>query len=160
MKKIVSIALILLLTAELTGCEAIQRKFTRKKKNTVVKPRFYREGMSETRSNLELYMVHYMYWKTWHEELIAKAGENAKRDIMSCNEVITNLMDMRKRLVKEKAKELDSYIDQVRTITDRIKQGNVTDMRMGRVKQDLDKIRARIIRNFYYKKITDYIRLD
>lgn len=160
MKRIISAILISMLILELAGCEAIQRKFTRKKKREPITPRFYHEGVSETRPNLELYMMHYMYWQTWHEDLIAKAGTNAKRDAMACDEVIGNLTDMKKRLKDEKAKELDTYIEQVRKITGEIKSGGSTLMRLGFLKQRLSNIKGRIVRKFYYKKIRDYIKPD
>ena len=107
MRKIISIVLISILAMQLAGCEAVQRKFTRKKKRGPITPRFYQEGMAETRPRIELYMMHYMYWKTWHEDLVVNAGKNAKRDKMACEELIANLNDMKKHLVNEKAKELD-----------------------------------------------------
>lgn len=160
MKKTISIALVFILLVGLTGCEAVQRKFTRKKKHEPIKPRFYQEGVSETRPNLELYMMHYTYWKTWHEDLVANVGVNAKRDAMACGEAIGNLLDMKKRLTQEKADELDRYIGEIKKITNEVEKGGLSDMRAGFIKQKLDKLRARIVRRFYYKKVREYIKPD
>lgn len=160
MRKIVSIVLILALALEFTGCEAVQRKFTRKKKREPIRPRFYQGGMAETRPNLELYTMHYVYWKTWHEDLVDNAGTNSKRDTLACTEVIGNLIDMRKRLKEKKAKELDAYIEKVKKITDEIRSGGFTSVRLGFLKQKLDNIKGRIIRKFYYKKVRDDIKPD
>ena len=159
MRKIISIALIFLLLTELTGCEAIQRKFTRKKKREPLTPRFYEEGAtSETRPHVELYIMHYTYWKTWSEDLAVKAGENSKRDVLACNEIVGNLMDMRKHLIEDKAEELDVYIGQTREITDEIKKGRVNYIRLGLLKRKFDNVRMRILKNFYYKKVRNYIK--
>ncbi len=160
MKRAVSIILILFLALELTGCEAIQRKFTRKRKKEAIRPKFYQEGMSETRPRLELYIMHYAYWKMWHEDLVEKGGDNTKRDAMACDEIIGNLTDMRKHLMEEKAKELDIYIEQTKKFTSEIKSGTANLMRLGFIKQKLDNLRARIVRKFYYKKVREYIKLD
>jgi hypothetical protein len=161
MKRILPVVLIIFAVAELSGCEAIQRKFTRKRKRTPIAPRFYQEGEVDTRPNLELYMMHYMYWKTWHEELVAKAGENSKRDRLATGSVLTHLEDMKKYLVEEKAAELEGYIEQVREMTRLINSSSgSTDMKMGYLRQRMDNIRARIIRNFYYKKVMDHIKPD
>jgi len=158
MKKAISIFLIVIAALELTGCEAMQRKFTRKKKRTPIRPRFYQEGAAETRPHLELYMMHYTYWKTWAEELVAKAGTNNKRDLLASREALGHLRDMRKYLSEEKAKELDIYIENTRNITDQITEGGgAPEMRIGYLKQKLDNIRARVVRNFYYKKVRDDI---
>lgn len=160
MKKIISIVLILLLTLELAGCEAVVRKFTRKKKREPLRPRFYQEGMSDTRPHLELYMMHYMYWKTWHEDLIVHGGSNAKKDRMACAEIMSNLADMRNNLVEEKAKELDEYMADVKKITDEIKDSGSSVTRLGYLRNRLGTLKARIMRNFYYKKVREYIKPD
>ena len=161
MKKAFLILLVLTTISGLTGCETLQRKFTRKsKEREPAKPRFYSEAMSETRPNLDLYMMHYVYWKTWQEELMVKAGQNAKRDSLAVSEAIGNLLDMKKYLLDEKAKELDTYIEQVKKITDEIASGGATAVRLGSLKQKLGNIKARIVRRFYYKKVIDYIKPD
>ena len=157
MKRFVAVVLVVFLALELTGCEAIQRKFTRKTKRKTIRPRFYAEGLDETRPVLELYMMHYTYWKAWHGELVTKAGENSKRDAMAITNALSHLNDMKKYLQEEKAEELNGYIEQTKSVTDRIARGG-SEMNLGNYKQRLDTIMARIIRNFYYKKVREYIK--
>lgn len=161
LRKIIVIFLVASLISGLTGCETLRRKFTRKRKAKPVRPMFYREGESEmTRPPLELYMMHYVYWKTWMDDLINNAGVNKKRDKRASNEAIGNLLDMRKRLTEEKQKELDEYIDEVRRITDKIQTGILNEARLGRLKQELDKVKSRVVRKFYYKKVREHIKQD
>jgi len=154
--------LIVVLIAGLTGCEAVQRKFTRKKKSKPVRPMFYKELDDEEsrRPPAELYMTHFTYWKTWMSELIANAGKNKKRDIRACNEAMANLEDMAKYLTGEKKEELKTYIEELSGIADQIKGVAVNKARMSRLRQQLDKSKARIARKFYYKKVKEHIRKD
>ncbi|MEE8359602.1 MAG: hypothetical protein V3S04_01590 [Candidatus Omnitrophota bacterium] len=159
MKRFMAVVLILFLAFELTGCETIQRKFTRKTKKKSIRPRFYTEGLYETRPALELYMMHYTYWKSWHEDLVTSAGRNSKRDAMAITNALSHLNDMKRYLLEEKAEELNKYIVQTKSITDRISKGG-SEMNLGNYKQRLDTIKTRIIRNFYYKKVREYIKED
>ena len=159
-KRLISIALIISMASAVTGCEAIQRKFTRKKKREVLRPRFYQEGEADTRPHLELYIMHYTLWRSWQTELLTGTTENAKMRRMSCNELIGHLMDMKKHLVREKADELQLYINEVVKVTDRIKTGSSTIMETGHLKHNLEKLGARIERKFFYKDIKKYIKSD
>ena len=101
--------------------------------------------------------MHYVYWKTWQEDLINNLGLNRKRDLLACSEIMTNLKDMRKLLIEEKAVELDPYVKEMQAITDSITEGSMTTIREGLVKRRLDTLRARIVGQFYIKKIQEYI---
>ncbi len=161
MKKFLAVALIIFFSAHLAGCETIQRKFTRKRKRKPVRPRFYQQGQDRARPNLELYMMHYTYWKTWQKDLVSDAGINNKRDRLAADEISSHLNDMKKYLKEDKAKKLDKYIKDVNNITFQIARGgSAVKMRLGFLKQRLDNLTARIARNFYYKKITDDIKPD
>jgi len=160
MKRLLSMLLVLSLAIGLTGCESIQRKFTRKKKHKPQAPKFYQEGAQETRSNADLYMMHYIYWKTWHEDLATNAGTNAKRDRLACNEVINHLKDMKGYLLKDSAIELGGHIESIEKIASEINTGGSTAMRLGILKKKLGDIQMRIMKNFYYKKVKESIRLD
>ena len=147
-KKIIALALTIFLTTSLTGCEALQRKFTRKKKAKPIRPMFYKEvdGVSASRPAAELYMTHYVYWKTWMNDLIQNAGKNRKRDIRAANEAVANLDDMKEYLTGEKKEELEGYITELRKVATQVKGVSVNAARMSRLKQELDKIKARVAR--------------
>jgi polyhydroxyalkanoate synthesis regulator phasin len=159
-KRAAVLALVMLISAQITGCDSIQRKFTRKTKRKTISPKFYHEAGGETRPNLELYMTHYTYWKTWHEDLVKDGGRNAKRDKMAISEVLGNLHDMKKSLTDEKARELQVHIDETKALTDRVAAGAVTTASLENLKRKLDNVRARIVRKFYYKKVAEYILPD
>ena len=160
-RKIINIILIASLITGMTGCEALQRKFTRKKKAKAVRPMFYRKGEGETtRPPSELYITHYIYWKAWMDDLINNAGTNKKRDKRACDEAVSDLLDMKKYLEGEKKEELDKYINETRKLTDKIAAGSLTKMRLGRIKQQLDGVKRRIMQKFRYKKVKGFIKSD
>ena len=156
-KKLITTILVLSVLGSLSGCETIRKKFTRKKKAKPVRPMFYMEEEEVTRPPMELYSMHYIFWRSWTKDLVASAGENAKRDRRAAGEIIANLIDMEKYLTGEKKEELAKYIEDVKVITDKMIAGNVSEPRMGRLRQQLDKVARRITNKFYYKKVRDYI---
>lgn len=158
LKRPVPIILIISMLMSTTGCEALRKKFTRKKKAKPVRPMFYKEEEGEAaRPPVELYITHYVYWETWMDDLIANAGKNKKRDKRAATEAIGNLMDMKKYLSDEKKEEIQGYIDKVSVVTEKMLAGSVSKSRMGKLKQDLDRVRRVIVRKFYYKKVKDHI---
>ena len=161
MKRFFLILLVFLLSLDLAGCDTVARKFTRKRKRETIRPVFYREGMDNTRPHIDLYMSHYTYWKSWNDELAANAGRNSKKDRMAAAGALSHLADMRKNLIEEKAKELDVYIAEVSEITQEMLQvGSGSAARLGRLKGRLSTVGARIVRDFYHKKVREYILPD
>ena len=90
MKRIFSFLLALSIAISLIGCDAVQRKFTRKK--TVVKqPHFYQLKKYTKKPSPELYKQHFAYWASWQETLIQFIGENHKKDKQCIEEALGNL---------------------------------------------------------------------
>ena len=79
MKRWLVVLVMIVLAVNLTGCEAIQRKFTRRKKD-VKSPHFYQIKKYEKKPSPLLYKQHFAYWSSWQEELIQVIGENNKKD--------------------------------------------------------------------------------
>ena len=87
MKRWLYILLAVVLINGLTGCEAMQKKFTRKNK-TVVKPHFYQLKKYTKKPSPELYKQHYAYWESWQEEMVQFIGQNHKKDERAIEEAI------------------------------------------------------------------------
>jgi hypothetical protein len=80
---------------------------------------------------------------------------------MAAAGTLSHLADMRKNLIEEKAKELDVYIAEVSEITgEMLEVGSGSAARLGRLKQRLSTVGARIVRDFYYKKVRECILPD
>src|SRR3989338_3700293 len=86
--------LILLLIFYSLGCEAFIRKFTRKpkkenmpKEEMVLAPEEYK---APEMSKEDLYRQHFLFWRTWQDELIASLNKegNHKKQIDCINEAV------------------------------------------------------------------------
>ncbi|MBU0605879.1 MAG: hypothetical protein KKH77_06285 [Candidatus Omnitrophica bacterium] len=113
MRKISVFAMIFLLAVTLTGCDALQRKFTRKKKETKPIPRLYQLKKYDVKPSAALYSKHYAYWQSWMSELIQDLGDNHKKDVRCIDEALSQLHDMRNILVQEKADALTKHIRRI-----------------------------------------------
>lgn len=144
------------------GCEAFTRKFTRKpKKDDLVKeelvlvPEEYKDVQM---SNEELYRQYFLFWKSWQDELInaLSVGSNYKKQIDCINEAIKNLINLRALLKEEGQKKLDAYIDQLKGLKDQISKDLYGNSIVGN-RQNAELLKKRILKDFSYNKIKDYL---
>lgn len=158
MKKLLLIALICALATTLTGCDALQRKFTRKKKAPAKMPRIFQEKRYIKSPTPELYQKHYIYWVTWQAEVLQKLGKNRRRCERCMEELIGHLQDMQNMLVPEKGDVLTPHIKNLMVVRDMIAKndlgkGNETYARMTLERED-----RYIKREFSLSKVRKYIR--
>jgi hypothetical protein len=158
MKKMMIILMAAFIAINLTGCDALQRKFTRKKKAPVKMPRIFQEKKYVKSPTPELYQKHYVYWMTWHSEVLQKLGKNRLRCERCMEELIGHLQDMQNMLVPEKGGELTPHIKNLMTVRDMIMKddlgkGNETYARMTLERED-----RYIKREFSLSKVRKYIR--
>ena len=88
--RLLSLAVISVLLLSLSGCAALKKKFTRKKKKTET-PVFYHVRKYDVKPSIDLYEKHYIFWINWHRELVMELGENFKSDTRSIQELRSNL---------------------------------------------------------------------
>ena len=69
--------LIFSFAAGITGCAALKKKFTRKKKERKT-PVYYQVRKYDIKPSMELYEKHYIFWVNWHKNLVAELGNNYK----------------------------------------------------------------------------------
>lgn len=96
------------------GCESLGKKFVRKPKHppqpveALLEPEEY-DGQRPPAA--ELYDQYFLYWKSWHDELIgALAGSSRKRQAETAREALKNLYEMRQLLVEPARQRLDALI--------------------------------------------------
>jgi hypothetical protein len=115
-----------LLVISLAGCDAFVRKFTRKSKKgdlpreeLVLSPEEYHPPQI---SKEERYRQYYLYWKSWHDELLTSITErrNSKKQLDCAQEAIKQLEQMRGMLGPDKQKQLDVYLAQFNDIRDEV----------------------------------------
>ena len=158
MKKITTLIIVVALAISLVGCDALQRKFTRKKKKKAKRPRIYQVKKYELVPTPELYNKHYVYWQTWSGEIIELLGQNHKKDVRCIEEIVGQLNDMQNILVEPKVSELQKHIDRMEDVQDTIKRGGLSFATQASVKQKLEREDRAIKREFITSKVKSYIK--
>lgn len=157
MRRVLTIAAVVCLAFGLVGCDAVQRKFTRKKK-TPKKPKIYQLKRYEKIPTPELYNKHYVYWQTWSGDLISEVGQNQKKNLRCIEEMASNLRDMQNILVKEKADEMQVHIDRAEEARALIARGDMSFATKTKLKADLEREDRAIKRDFTTGKIKSFIK--
>lgn len=157
MKRTILALLALLILVSMTGCDAIQRKFTRKK--TAVKhPRFYQVKKYVKKPSPELYKQHYAYWASWQEEMAQFLGQNHKKDERAVEEAIGNLKDMQNILVPSKAEEMQPHIEKMERAREIIFRGELSFANKDYVRSIVEREDRAIAREFCYGKVKNFLR--
>ena len=157
MKRWAFLFMAVLLIIGLTGCDAVQRKFTRKK--AVVKtPHFYQLKKYTKKPSPELYKQHYAYWASWQEEMVQFIGQNHKRDKRSIEEALGHLKDMQNILIPSKAEEMQPHIEKMEAARDIIFRGELSFANKDYVRSVIEREERAIKREFCYNKVKDSLR--
>ena len=157
MKKILMFMLALCMASSLVGCDAVQRKFIRKKKEKPA-PRIYQLKKYVKKPTPELYKKHYSYWVSWQDDLIRVLGENHKKDVRCMEEIVGNLKDMQNILVVEKANELEKHIERIEAVRGMILSENLGQANLSNARSTLVREDRYIKRDFCYAKVRDYLK--
>ena len=157
MKRWNALIIIMILAAGLAGCDAVQKKFTRKNK-TVAKPRFYQLKKYQKKPSPELYKQHYAYWASWQEEMIQFLGQNHKKDERAVEEAIGHLKDMQNILVPSKAEEMQLHIDRMESARAIIFRGELSSANKDYVHSTIEREDRAIKRDFSYNKVKNSLR--
>jgi hypothetical protein len=140
------------------GCDAFVRKFTRKPKKEdlpqeemVLVPEEYK-GSQMGRE--ELYRQHFLFWKSWQDELINALFQKSsrKRQIDCAEEALKNLTALKGLLNAEQNKKLDIYIGELRELRDLIAQDLYGNSAIA-YSQKTERLMRNILRDFSYSKV-------
>ncbi len=157
MKKPILILLTFIFIISLTGCDAIQKKFTRKK-TTVKKPRFYQLKKYSKKPSPELYKQHFAYWASWQSELSQYVGQNHKKDVRATEEALGHLKDMQNILIPSKAEEMERHIEQMEKAKEIISRGELSFANKDYVRNIVDREDRAVKRDFCFNKVKDSLR--
>jgi len=158
MKKLFVFMTLVCFAVSLAGCDAVQKKFTRKKKSAPKKPKIYQLKKYEKKPTPELYNKHYVYWESWSGQLIAVLGQNHKKDVRCIEEMVGQLKDMKSILVAEKGDELQKHIDKAEEVRGDIVRGDMSYATKTNVRLTLEREDRAIKRDFITGKIKNYIK--
>jgi len=150
------------LLVTLMGCDAFVRKFTRKPKKEdlpqeemVLAPEEYK-GPQMTKE--ELYRQYFLFWKSWHDELIESLSQHRsqKKQIDCMEEAIKNLVNLKALLNINMQKKLDVYLFELKELQNQINKdlyGNNAIINA----RSAERIKRDILRDFSYNKIKNYL---
>jgi len=114
--------------------------------------------------SMELYTKRYIFWKNWHKEfmnVIANPQEtNEKKLMVSLEQEISNLYDMKGMLVDEKGDELQLSIDGVEQVETALRKETLTRGNRVRIIRNMDLLGKEIKGKFSYRVMTGEIRDD
>lgn len=158
MKRFMIFLMIICFAVNLAGCDALQKKFTRKKKTVPKKPKIYQLQRYEKKPTPELYNKHFVYWQTFSGDIIERLGQNHKKDVRSIDEMVGNLKDMQNILVKEKADEMQPHIDTASDARSTIMRGDMSFSVMNSVRSTLEREDRAIKREFITLKVKNYLK--
>lgn len=152
--------IVVILCIAIAGCAGLQRKFTRKKQKeekpmAIVTTYDYAK---EQRID-ELYKKRFLFWKSWHGELIDRMDGGYKKRTECYDQLIQNLLEMQKYLNDEKSKELDSFITEIKSIDPAVKKVSLTNSESYRIRQILEKTKRLIDKRFSYSHVKDSLEL-
>jgi hypothetical protein len=138
------------------------RKFSRKPKKEktaqeelVLVPEEYK-GPQMTKE--ERYRQYFLFWKSWHDELITSliGSLNHKKQMSCVEETIKNVVTLRTLLKPAKQKKLDIYINKLNDLKDEISR-DLYGSNMARNRQTAEQIKRNILRDFSYNKVEYYL---
>ncbi len=152
-----------LLLVTMLGCDAFVRKFTRKpkkdkapKEEMVLNPEEYKGPQM---SKEEIYRQYFLFWKSWHDELIVSLSvgkANHKKQIDCANEAVKNLINLKALLGGDKQKQLDVYILQLSGLGGLISE-DVYGSASSRHRYSAEQIKRNILRDFSYDNVKDFL---
>lgn len=154
----VSLSVFYLLLAALIGCDAFVRKFTRKPKRVkseeiemVLVPQEY---AAEKFSSQELYEQYFLFWRSWHSELMDSLLENRsrKKKLDCADEALKNLRNLRPLLIRGKQEELDVHISRLQKLRDQIAQ-DLYDQNSARLLRKAKRIERGVAGEFSYSRV-------
>lgn len=156
------IATLLSVAMCLSGCAQLRDKFIRQRKTDAHKRAGYQPVRAyDVRPTLDMYATRYIYWKSWHDELISVLDDsNHKKKVVAIREAISNLFSMQRMLEDDKAEELQACIDRLAVLQDTIDHARLTGANVIRMRRELEVVGRQIIREFSHTKMSGHIRAE
>jgi hypothetical protein len=145
-----------------TGCESLQRKFTRKPKKLPPPPSPVTSFIDYTRTitPLDLYRKHYLMFDYWHGELVRELEQqnlNTKRVRAASKESLQELERLQSLLLEEPAARLTPILEARRAL-DRQLQARADAHQALLFKRDLETQARAIHRDFVWRKVEEQLK--
>ncbi|MBN1794691.1 MAG: hypothetical protein JW844_06970 [Candidatus Omnitrophica bacterium] len=140
------------------GCAQVKKKFTR---TPVQEPRLqhvlFQDDAYAVPPTSERYTQAYLFWKSWHDELIKSLTSNKKRQLLCAREAAGSMEKMASLLKEEQTVDLASNIAELRKLITRIEEANtLTTYRAKNYRNRLEKMYMHIQRIYHPSKVADW----
>ena len=151
------------LCAGLTGCESLERKFTRKPKNPEQAPSPIITFQDYTRAMtpLDRYRKHYLMFKYWNDELLGALQSpslNSKRLKRSSTEALAELQTLEGLIVDELAAHLAPLLDARAKIDRQLRSIGFSESQAQGITRTLEAQTRQIDREFSWRDVQDRLK--
>ena len=163
MKKAVNVFLsVIFLLSILSGCSDIKSKFVRKSKQDTELMKYIPVKEYDIHPSMDLYTKRYIFWKNWHKEFMGLVADsrmtNYKKLMVSIEQEISNLYDMKRMIIDERGDELQVSIDGVVAVEAQLRKDTLTRGNRVRIIKKMDLLGKKIKEKFSYRKMVGEIR--
>jgi hypothetical protein len=147
----------------LSGCEALQRKFTRKPKHPAAPPNPVIRFQDYTRAMtpMDRYRKHSVLFDYWNDELLETlqdAHPSPKRLKRASSESLSELKLLQGLLSEEKASHLSRFVDERARIDEQIQGGAVPQARANVLWRQLESQTRHLERDFSWHDVEDALK--
>ena len=151
------------LVTGLTGCESLQRKFTRKPKQAPkpLAPIITFQDYSRAMTPMDRYRKHYMMFDYWNDELMeALQGStpNPKRFKRASEEALTELQTMKELLIDDVAVRLDPLLEERAKIHRQLQAPSFNTGSANTIGRTLESQTRQIQREFFWRDVQESLK--
>ena len=151
------------LCAALTGCESLQRKFTRTPKHPRPSPHpiINFEDYTRAMTPLDRYRKHYLMFDYWNDELIEALQShpiNPKRFKLASSEALEELQTMQGLLMDDVAVRLAPLIEERTRINQQLQGVGFNDSHANLMGRTLEDQTRQINRNFFWRDVEEKLK--
>ena len=146
----------------LSGCESLQRKFTRKSKRPQpsTTPIINFEDYTRTMTPLDRYRKHYLMFDYWNSDLLdafSSSTPNSKRYRRSSTEALGELETLHMLLADDLAAGFTPLIEERRRIDDQLQHDSSVPQASAICRQ-LEAQTRQIHRQFFWRDVQDHLK--
>ena len=146
-----------------SGCESLQRKFTRKPKHPVAAPSPIINFQDYTRAltPLDRYRKHYLMFDYWNHDLLdglRATPLNPKRLKRASKESTAELKILQEMLTEEKFRNMTAILEEREGVDRQIQGGRIVASQVSTLLRSLESQTRQIQREFFWRDVEDALK--
>ena len=152
-----------LLLTTLSGCESVQRKFTRKPKGLRVAPTpvINFQDYTQAMTPLDRYRKHYLMFDYWNGEFmdgLRAKPLNAKRVKLASTESLNELTMLQSLVAEDLGAQFAPLIESRARINRQVQTSHLSELTAGAAWRELDAQSRAIRRDLFWRKVEDRLK--